>query len=106
MQYQLGTGQSESASFAAERTAGESLEKLSKLIPGLSYGKEEVSYRDAVDNPYTLKLYTGERTKNGSSYEFLEILPMALSDISAVRQHTDRGLLELGMSVLKGGRSK
>ena len=106
MQYQLGTGQSESASFGAERTAGESSQKLSKLIPGSSYGKDEIGFRDAVDSPYTLKLYTGNNIKNGSSYEFLEILPMALSDISAVRQNTDRGLLELGMQILKGGRSR
>jgi HK97 family phage portal protein len=106
MQYSLGTGQTESAQFAAERTAGESLEKLSKLIPASKYDADEKAYRDAVDSPYTLKLYAGNTIQNRSSYEFLEILPMALSNISEVRQHTDRGLLELGMSVLKGGRSK
>jgi hypothetical protein len=106
MQYQFGTGQSESAQFATDRTAGESLQKLSKLVPSGTYDKSEVAYRDAVDNPYTLKLYAGSKIRDGSSYEFMEVLPMALSNISAVRQNTDRGLLELGMQILKGGRSR
>jgi len=106
MQYQLGTGQAESAQFAAERTAGEKLQRLSDLKPGYKYKPDEKAYRDAVDDPYTLKLYAGERIKNGSIYEFMEVLPMALSHIVRSNNHKDRALLELGMQILKGGRSK
>ena len=105
MQLKLGFGQTESERFATQRIAGETLQSLQILDPGKSYDAHEMSYRDSVDDPYTLKRYSGS-TVNGKPYEFLEVLPMALTEIAKVGQRRDTGLLELGMEILKGGRSK
>jgi len=105
MQEKMGFGQTESERFAAQRIAGETLQSLRILDPNKQYDAGEMSYRDSVDDPYTLKRYS-MNTVNGTPYEFLEVLPMALTDIVKVGQRRDTGLLELGMEILKGGRTK
>jgi hypothetical protein len=92
-------GKTESEAFAAQRTAGEKLQRLNSLYPGYSYGKDEVAYKDAVDNAYTLKVYN-----NRPDYQFREVLTMAMTDISTITTQKDKGLLEVAMQIFKGNR--
>jgi hypothetical protein len=92
-------GKSESEAFAAQRTAGEKLQRLSKIYPSNGYGKDEYAYRDAVDNAYTLKVYSYR-----PDYKFREVLTMAMTDISTITTQKDKGLLEVAMQIFKGNR--
>lgn len=92
-------GKAESEAFAAQRTAGEKLRQLRRIYPGYSYGKDEVAYKDAVDNAYTLKVYN-----NRPDYQFREVLTMAMTDISTITTQKDKGLLEVAMQIFKGNR--
>ena len=92
-------GKAESEAFAAQRTAGEKLRQLRRIYPGLSYGKDEVAYKDAVDNAYTLKVYN-----NRPDYQFREVLTMAMTDISTITTQKDKGLLEVAMQIFKANR--
>jgi len=92
-------GKTESEAFAAQRTAGEKLQRLKNIYPTNGYKKDEVAYIDAVDNAYTLKVYSDR-----PNYKFREVLTMAMTDISTITTQKDKGLLEVAMQIFKGNR--
>jgi hypothetical protein len=85
--------------WARGRTKGEQIQSLQSLQPTHGYGKKEVAYRDAVDNPYTLRKYMeGPSVKTG----FLEVLSMAftVSRTAPIRARTDKDLLRTGIEAV------
>jgi HK97 family phage portal protein len=84
--------------FVAERTQGEKLQPLAELEPTYAHGlkKSDKAYRDGVEDAYTLRKYKG-------SYEFLEVLPMGITDISGTATTSDPGLFEWWLQTVKDG---
>ena len=99
MQQRYNYGKTEVDEFAAARIQGETLEPMNKLLYS-GFASNELGYKDKVDNPYTLKYY--ELDTYGQ--HFLEVLPMAVTDLLTVNERKDTELLELAMRVFKGDR--
>lgn len=88
--------------WAARRTSGEREYQLSVLTGIKKYKPDEVAYRDKVDDPYTLKVYTNE----SGIGQFREVLTMAFSvdDYAPIGKRRDKKLLRVGiLAVLNAG---
>jgi hypothetical protein len=85
-------------SWAIGRTKGEQAQSLQKLDPNFGGGKNEIGYRDAVDNPYTLRSYPRGTVKTN----FLEVLTQAftVSRAAPIRARKDKELLRVGIEAV------
>lgn len=96
--------------FAVQRTQGENAQYLSVLMNNAGYG-QETAYKDAVDNPYTLKTYAGnygwDRGFYDSSYAtpFMEVLTMGFESM-ADPDIQDRGPLIAALTAIKAAQQK
>ena len=81
--------------FGKRRTNGETKQKLQTLEPHLKYDSSEIAYRDAVDDPYTLKVA-------GNIFE--EVLTMAFTDLVHAHERKDTELLVVGIRTILEAR--
>jgi len=98
MQSRYSYGMQITEKWAIDRIGNESIQQLNTLIPNSGFRDKEQAYKDAVDQPYTLKPYIGDNAG------FFEVLAMAMTDLRNVRSRQDTGLLEIAMTVFKGGK--
>lgn len=91
--------------WALSRIGGEQSTRLSVLTGNKGYKKDEIAYRDQVDDPYTLKQYGGYTLETATPY--LEVLTMAFTDLPNAHRRTDKGLLRIGIeAILAEGAGK
>lgn len=81
--------------WAKKRIASDpnGLRSLNDILSVDDYEDDEFAYEDAVDNPYTLKLYAHNNS-------FMEVMTMAFTRMHELHLRGDRELLRIGLRAL------